>query len=370
MIRLLNRLISPTGGWKRSSAVLSLVAVLTATWALAAGKPSLQQLKPHAISITAEVLPGFDRASLDKVRFGRLEWRGGLQLQSPSKHFGGWSGLVLGAKGRSLLSVSDAGTWMRARVMYKAGRLAAVQEAMIGPLKALSGKSLSRNRDRDAEALALLQGGLTKGRALIAFEQNDRIGVFPLNKRGVSKPQRYLQLPKAIKNNRRRNGLEAITVLRGGKYKGGIIAFLENQPSKDNRHRGWLLHRGRVKRMSLADHGGFSITDAAGLRDGSILVLERRFRWSEGVRMRLRYVAAKNIKPNAALVGEVLLEADMSQQIDNMEGLAVHQNEKGETIITVISDDNFNRFLQKTLLLQFALKSRPARKTVTSKPPR
>ena len=36
------------------------------------------------------------------------------------------------------------------------------------------------------------------------------------------------------------------------------------------------------------------------------------------------------------------MEADLNQQIDNMEGLAAHAGKDGETIITMISDDNFN----------------------------
>jgi hypothetical protein len=37
-----------------------------------------------------------------------------------------------------------------------------------------------------------------------------------------------------------------------------------------------------------------------------------------------------------------------------MEGLAVHR-EGGGTIVTLISDNNFNTTLQRTLLLEFAL---------------
>jgi hypothetical protein len=37
-----------------------------------------------------------------------------------------------------------------------------------------------------------------------------------------------------------------------------------------------------------------------------------------------------------------------------MEGIAAHRGASGETIITLISDDNFSA-LQRTLLLQFAL---------------
>ena len=50
-----------------------------------------------------------------------------------------------------------------------------------------------------------------------------------------------------------------------------------------------------------------------------------------------------------------VIEADLAYQIDNMEGLTWHRSTKGEIILTLISDDNFNHFLQRTILLQFAL---------------
>jgi len=84
-------------------------------------------------------------------------------------------------------------------------------------------------------------------------------------------------------------------------------------------------------------------------------VLERRFRWSEGVKSRLRLVRRDELKPGERIEGEVLLDATMAQEIDNMEGLAVHAGAAGEVIVTMISDDNFNHLLQRTLLLQFAI---------------
>ena len=52
--------------------------------------------------------------------------------------------------------------------------------------------------------------------------------------------------------------------------------------------------------------------------------------------------------------GAQLIYADLGFQIDNMEGIAVHRSVSGETILTLVSDDNFSP-LQRTLLLQFAL---------------
>ena len=59
------------------------------------------------------------------------------------------------------------------------------------------------------------------------------------------------------------------------------------------------------------------------------------------------------IRPGHRIDGAVIFESDASQQIDNMEGLAVHR-EGRDTVLTMVSDDNFNG-IQRTLLLEFAL---------------
>jgi hypothetical protein len=59
------------------------------------------------------------------------------------------------------------------------------------------------------------------------------------------------------------------------------------------------------------------------------------------------------LRPGARLDGGTVFEADLGQQIDNMEGIGVHRA-NGEVVLTLISDDNFSA-LQRTLLLQFTL---------------
>jgi hypothetical protein len=83
-----------------------------------------------------------------------------------------------------------------------------------------------------------------------------------------------------------------------------------------------------------------------------MVVLERFFTPLRGVAMRLLRVRAGDIRPEALLHGETLLEAGRGFQVDNMEGLSIHTNSAGETIFTLISDDNFS-IVQRTLLLQF-----------------
>ena len=43
-------------------------------------------------------------------------------LTSPSADFGGWSGLVMEADGKSLLAISDVGSWLTADVVYEGSR--------------------------------------------------------------------------------------------------------------------------------------------------------------------------------------------------------------------------------------------------------
>jgi hypothetical protein len=85
-----------------------------------------------------------------------------------------------------------------------------------------------------------------------------------------------------------------------------------------------------------------------------VLLLERRFSWFTGIAMRLRRIAISDIAPRALVDGTDLLFADLGYQIDNMEGLSVHVDTNGDTVLTLISDDNFS-ILQRTVLLQFKL---------------
>jgi hypothetical protein len=50
----------------------------------------------------------------------------------------------------------------------------------------------------------------------------------------------------------------------------------------------------------------------------------------------------------------VLITADMTFQIDNMEGVGAHRTPESETVLTPISDDDF-LMLKQTLLLQFTI---------------
>ena len=116
----------------------------------------------------------------------------------------------------------------------------------------------------------------------------------------------------------------------------------------------WLRVKGKPVEIHLTNPGDYDGADAAGLADGGLLVLERRYR-IEGVKSRLRLIRRDELEPDTRIEGVVLFDAAMGQEIDNMEGLAVHAGAGGQIIVTMISDDNFNHLLQRMLLLQFAI---------------
>jgi hypothetical protein len=153
----------------------------------------------------------------------------------------------------------------------------------------------------------------------------------------------------------RNQGIEALAVIQAGALRGSIVAFAERFTRGSGYHTGWLWVKGEPHRLQLRDLDGFDITDAAGLPDGGLLVLERYFRWTTGVSMRIRRLQPTEIRPGARLTGRVVFQGNSSYEIDNMEGIAVHRGAGGETIVSLISDDNFNRLLQRTVFLQFTL---------------
>ena len=328
------------------------VAVLVAERA-GAQKPVITDTKP--IEIVAQPIHGFDRQAIDRQQFGRLRWRGGLALSSLAEEFGGFSGVVLDDDGRRLFAVSDTGAWLSAELDYEGTRPARVQRAWMGPLRARNGAPLTRNRDRDAEAVTLAEGSLTDGILLIAFEQLHRIGRFRSTEAGPSAPLHYLELPPEAGKMKSNRGIEAVSVLRGGPLKDSTIVFAERLKDERGHHTGWVWVDGKPQKLHLADIGGFDITDSAALDDGGLIVLERRFNWIEGLKMRLRLLRPEEIAVGAVMRGEVLFEADMGYEIDNMEAVAVHRGPHGETVVTLLSDDNFNSPFQRTVLLQFTL---------------
>jgi hypothetical protein len=339
------------------AAVLAGTSAVAVAVAGAAPKPDIAELKAAPIAVHSSTIRTFTRFDDAKRQplSSKLTFRGGLVLTSPSPNFGGWSGLIVGDDAKSLLAISDSGVWLTGTLAYDGTRLSGITHAELGPVLDRDGKPISRKRGRDAESIALASGTLDDGTALIGFEQRHRIERYAVTRSGLSADRGSIPLPRQAHHMRANQGFEAITVMKGGPYKGSLIAFSERLYDASRNHTGWLWTGKGPVAVHLENIGDYDITDLSSLDDGTLFVLERRFRWTEGLKMRLRRIAPAELRPGGTAIGETLMEADLNDQIDNMEGLSVTRLKSGEILVSMISDDNFNHFLQRTLLLQFTV---------------
>lgn len=302
------------------------------------------------ISVTAQPIGRLSVSDPDRTRFGALFFRSGLDLESPVSAFGGFSGLWRSSQGQDIIALADNAQWLKARIETSDGRLSGLSGTVMAPLLMKNGSSLRRSRYYDTESLAISGNvafvGVERNHAVIRFER-DREGA-PV--RGVA-----ISVPKELKDLPSNSGLEAIGVAPAqSPLAGALVAIAERATGSDGAStRGFILTGPRRGVFEVVRSGGYDVTDLAFLPDGNVLLLERRFSLLGAFGCRLRRVDKAAIRPGARVDGETVYESESSHQVDNMEGLAVHR-EGGETILTLISDNNFNSF-QRTLLLEFAL---------------
>ncbi len=340
-------------------AAAALVAGLAVAATLFLSSPSLVAKPttplPGPIAERVSVVPiTFDRDDPQKTRFGKLTFRSGLNIFARSVHFGGYSAIALDPSGTTLLALSDAGSWMRATLDYDGRILKGMSNVVLGPILGREGKPVRAENKQDAEGIALLTGDTRSGTALVSFERAHRIMRYPFTPERFGPPTGSVALPKAARRMGANQGLEALATIRSGRMKGAVVAFSERLKDRNGNLIGWLIGGPAPGTIVIRRLGGFDITGAAGLPDGGLLLLERRFRYSEGVKMRIRRISSKDLRRGRLITGETLLEASDIMNIDNMEGIAVHRARDGATVLTLISDDNFSAF-QRTLIMQFAL---------------
>lgn len=332
----------------------SFAVILAGLIAFAANPPAAPaqspKLAPQPIEITAAPVDAFDRQEPELRRFGRLEFRGGLVLTSNHGRFGGLSGLRMEDDGERFLAITDRGDWVRGRIVADNDRPTTIADAEIAPMLAANGHALAKTGWFDTEALAADNGTLYVG-----IERVNRIVRFDYGKQGLAARAAPIPAPSGIRDLPHNKGIEALAfVPKGLPLAGTLVAISERGLDAEGNIRGFLIGGPNPGVFSVRRRDDFDITDAALTPDGDLLLLERHFSFLRGVGMRIRLVPLDEIKPGALVEGTVLIEASNAHQIDNMEGLSAHRNAAGETILTIISDDNFSR-LQRTLLLRFAL---------------
>jgi len=311
---------------------------------------------------------GLSRTDPTATVEGKLRFRGGVELRSPDPDFGGLSGLLVSADGKSLVAISDQSHWITGTIEYQAGNLVRINGGTIAPMLDLENKPMA-DKQGDAEGLASADEGVMND-LFVSFEGNHRVWRYAFGKDGVRAKPVNLALPPEALRAPPNAGLEGITRIGDGE----LFAVTERFRNRAGNFRAWVLPfqpascRPGSTSPACSDRAPspraivpippYAMTDIRELPDGDLLTLERRYDPVEGVGVQLRRLPWKkeaSSGPDHPLDGEVIARFDTTYEMDNMEGLSIRRDATGKTLVYMVSDDNFNRPLQRTLVMMFEL---------------
>jgi len=345
-----------------TAAGLSMTALPAIANAQPAVQPRPKQAPPDEYSVAAPVsidvnarpIPSFDTRDRSRTRFGALEYRSGLILTSRFRGFGGLSGLRLDAKGERFIAISDKGGWFTGRIVYKGREMVGIDDVEASPMLGPDGKPITARGWFDTESIAL-DGSLV----YVGLERVNQVLRFDFAKGFTRAPGEVVPLPPAARKLPFNKGLEALVMVpKGFTLAGTLIAISERGLDAGGNIIGFLIG-GKTRGKSDGQFGvrrteNFDISDAVLLASGDLLLLERKFSLLGGVGIRIRRIPLTSVAPGAVIDGPAIFHADLGNEIDNMEGIDAHVTEEGDTVLTLVSDDNFS-MIQRNLLMQFTL---------------
>ena len=312
---------------------------------------NVQLSSAHAetkITVQSQIISNLDLDDETKTDFGAFRFVGGLVLRSSDINFGGISALHVSKNGK-VTAISDTGLWISGKVdRDELGRPSSFSNAILTPMLNSNGEQFENKWLADAEGLAV-----GKDKVYVSMEQNSRILWFPLTQDIFSRPSRLLAGTEFTKSLRSNFALEAIaTPPPQTKARFDLVAISEFSPNENGNARAFFRQSGEWKEFEIPLLDRYLITDAAFTPSGNLLILERRFSLATGARARIRQIPGNTIAASSIVNGNVVLDLNQNQMIDNMEGISVFQTPDGKTKLALISDNNLFP-LQRTLYLEF-----------------
>lgn len=290
----------------------------------------------QAVTVTALPLAGAAAVNLAPFRI-----TGAWQLSSANSNFGGYSALVVPARGW-LRAYSDLGQRLELPQPGQPGQ--PFQAGLFGP--EAHAKSM---RDVEAASRDPLTGEtwLTAEGANVLLRLDSRARVAARFK------------PREMRQWSVNSGAEAMLRRRDGSFLVLAEAYARL---------GWTGHEalhiapatdgspGVAERFVFEGPAGFRPTDMAELSDGRVLILTRRLRWPMPPRFGTWLVLAdpREIMPGQSWQSTPLVSLDGTGLEENYEGLAIEPLVDGRLAVWLISDSN-GAVTQRTLLLRLEL---------------
>lgn len=328
---------------------------MTTAFLMPAQDPSIAGQSSNPIVVDVRQI-GFTPFPFAAESFGRLEFRGGLELTSSAPEFGGLSSLAVSTDGNELLAVSDEGWWFKASLGYAGGKPVAIRNTILGPLVGTDGRRPRFKADRDAEAMCLSRPGVFAGNLYVGFESHPHLFRYDL-KSGLPAPSPVrIPIPAALRKGPYNGEFESLGCLREGRKEGPFVAIAEDNFDSAGNIRAWIFGAGRAREFSIARYQDYKITDLTLLPDDDILTVERSFSPSSFPGMAIRRFSLGASEQGRPVLPELLFAGRQPfYAVDNMEGISAHYV-GDELRISVISDDNYNHGRQRTLIYQFAIR--------------
>jgi hypothetical protein len=298
--------------------------------------------------IESRVISNFRIGSSER-RFGQLEFVGGLEMTSASSDFGGLSAFRYLDSGKKFLGITDTGFWYAGTMQRdEEGRPASIGNFRLAPIQSEEGLPVEGKWNSDAEGMSVYGDTVT-----VSFERIHRIAEYALDLENFASTPKNVPLPIPREELRNNRGIETIAYSPApGPLHGARIAVTEKSINEAGDMFAAVLEGPQKGIFFVKRRDDFDVSDGDFLPDGDLLLLERRFSMASGVVLRIRRIPMASIKPGATVDGEFILQADMRNQIDNMEGLDVWQTADGSTRLSLVSDDNHS-ILQRNLYLEF-----------------
>lgn len=334
------------------AATAALPAVVRAQSVPVPAPPSARAAEK--ITIDARPVPAFNTRDPQQTRFGSLQYRSGLILSSTYRDFGGVSALRLDDKGERFVALSDKGMWFTGRIAYGGAIMTGIVDAEAAPILGADGKPLEARGWYDSESLAL-----EDGIAYVGFERVHQIVKFDFGRDGVFARGEPIPQPLGMRKLPDNKSLESLVLVSKEKFKssplaGMLLAISERGLDSAGNIQCWIIGGKAPATFGIRRTLKYDISDAGLLPSGDLLLLERKFSLFGDTGIRIRRIPLAQVVPNAVVDGPTIFEADLGYEIDNFEGIDTHVTESGDTVITLVSDNNFS-MLQRTLLMQFVL---------------
>lgn len=277
-----------------------------------------------ALTLAAFPLAALAEGMPRAIHLGTFDW------PDYKSWFGSFSGFDLAPDNVSFLIVSDLGYSVAGRFERDAeGRVVAVRDDVVVPLQPPPDLAVS-NHMSDAEGLTFLPDGTFA----VSFERADRIDVFTARDRpGESIPG--LDIGGITWNK----GFEALAA----RADGAIYAIPETSATTGGPFPVQVWRDGVWSTpFSIAAAGSWRPVGADFGPDGRLYLLERDFWGLVGFMSRVRRLTLDG----DTVIEDVTLLETRAGVHENLEAIAVWQDDAGRIRLTMVSDDNVAAFQQ------------------------